>query len=70
MQDNIEHGAVTRTLESGYPDGKEPKGPRCPVCDKECETIYFDRDGTNFGCDECIVQQDAGEVDDCFPGKE
>ena len=30
----------------------------CPVCGKDCETIYMDRDGDIFACDRCIKHQD------------
>ena len=33
----------------------------CPVCGEECETIYLDRDGDAFGCDECVTRQEAYE---------
>ena len=31
----------------------------CPVCGEECETIYEDKFGTVFGCDECVCTRDA-----------
>ena len=62
---------VIRNLESaGYPAGKEPQYPHCPVCSAECETIYQDRYGAYVGCDVCMETKDAWEVADCFPGKE
>lgn len=41
-----------------YDDGPDPV---CPICGKECETIYMDKDGTEVGCDRCIQTQDALE---------
>lgn len=62
---------VIRNLErTGYPDGKEPAYPRCPVCGEECETIYTDRIGTCVGCDICLEAKDAWEAAECFPEKE
>lgn len=33
----------------------------CPICGKECETIYLDTDGDAFGCDVCVKKVDAYE---------
>ena len=33
----------------------------CPVCGKECDTIYKDRFGDEVGCENCIETMDAGE---------
>lgn len=33
----------------------------CPICGEECETIYADLNGEVFGCDQCIMKQDAWE---------
>lgn len=41
-----------------YDDGPEPT---CPICGAECETIFLDKDGTEFGCDQCIQTLDAWE---------
>ena len=55
---------------TGYPDGKEPTFPICPVCGEECEEIFRDKDLNIVGCDICIKQSDAWEEPECFPGKE
>ena len=61
---------VIRNLErTGYPDGKIPVYPHCPVCGAECYTIYR-HCSEIVGCDECINGNDAWEVEECFPGKE
>ena len=39
----------------------DPDPPKCPVCGEECEEIYADQYGNVFGCDECILRQDAWE---------
>lgn len=39
----------------------EPEEVHCPICGEECETIYADQNGEVFGCENCIMQQDAWE---------
>lgn len=39
----------------------EPEPVYCPVCGEECETIFADMYGNVFACNECLVEQDAGE---------
>lgn len=72
MYNDIPDHPVIRNLEAtGYPDGKEPDFPHCPVCGKECETLYTsDEDGSVVGCDGCLTEHDAWERDECFPDKE
>lgn len=55
---------IIRSLENTglAPWQSELKQPRCPVCDKECETIYLNKDGDPVGCDECLTAYDAWEV--------
>lgn len=38
-----------------------PDPVHCPLCDEECETIYRDRYGTVFGCENCIEEQESYE---------
>ena len=66
----MEHPVITNLERTGYPDGKEPVYPTCPVCGEKCETIYADRMGDVFACDVCVIQTDSWEVEDCFPEKE
>ena len=33
--------------------------PVCPVCGKECDTVYLDYEGEVAGCDRCIFMEDA-----------
>ena len=61
----MEHPEITNALRTGYPNGT-PKQPHCPVCGKECETIYRDEYGEIFACDECVKKQDATECEECF----
>jgi hypothetical protein len=50
----------------GYPDGREPEIPHCPVCGAECSDIYRDKHGDVFACDNCVNRIDAWEVEECF----
>ena len=34
-------------------------GRGCPVCGKECDTVYLDFEGEVAGCDRCIFMEDA-----------
>lgn len=31
----------------------------CPVCNKICDTIYMDKNGKVFACDNCVIDQDS-----------
>lgn len=64
-----DHPVIRNMERNGYPDGRKLVNPRCPVCGKECETIYK-VDGIIVGCDECLQIDDAWEVPECFPNKE
>lgn len=66
----LDHPVIRNMEATGYPDGKEPQYPHCPVCGKECETIYRHTSGLFIGCDVCIETKDAWEVAECFPDKE
>ena len=35
--------------------------PRCPVCGRECDTLYLASDREVFGCDRCVSLVDAYE---------
>jgi hypothetical protein len=50
----------------GMPTYDEPE-TRCPVCGKECETIYT-HDGDPVGCDECLTLWEASEW--CYEHRE
>lgn len=65
-----DHPVIRNMERTGYPDGKEPEGPRCPICGSECETIYRNGGHEIVGCDECISVYDAEETPECFPGRE
>ena len=40
---------------------EEKPAPRCPWCGEECETLYRDRFGVVFGCENCVDTLDAYE---------
>lgn len=70
MYDFPENPIVQNMERTGYPDGKEPEYPVCPVCGHGTDTIYVRDDGDIVGCDWCIAKKDAWEEPECFPGKE
>ncbi|MCM1439196.1 MAG: hypothetical protein NC131_08340 [Roseburia sp.] len=57
-----DHPIIQNCERTGYPDGRAPDYPICPICGAECDTIYKDRDGTIFGCDECVSSVDAWDA--------
>ena len=65
-----DHPIIRNMERTGFPDGIEPEDPRCPMCGRECETIYRDRHGDIFACDECIRIDDAWDTAECFPDQE
>ncbi len=65
---DIPDDPIIRNMErTGYPDGKEPEEPRCPVCGAICETIYTYEGSEVVGCDQCLTAKDACDVPECFP---
>ena len=52
---------IARTLATGYPDGKDPQAPICPVCGEETDTVYTDYGGEIVGCSNCLTPHDAWE---------
>lgn len=44
---------------------EDPDYPCCPICGKECETIYK-IDNEIVGCDQCMTTRNAWEVTECF----
>lgn len=65
---NIHDHPVIRAMEAtGYPDGREPEEPICPVCDAECDAVYRRiADGDALGCECCTSDKDAWDVPECF----
>lgn len=54
-----DHPDIRRMEREGYPD--EPPVV-CPVCGKECETLFKDWNGDIVGCDNCITQINYWEI--------
>ena len=70
MYDIPDHPVIRNMERTGYPDGKEPTYLRCPVCGAECDTVYKDKEGDIFACDECVSTHDAWDTEECFPERE
>lgn len=64
-----DHPVIENMERTGYPDGKEPTYPHCPVCGAECDTIYKCKTEI-VGCGDCVTQSDAWGISECFPEKE
>ena len=56
MFETPDHPVIRNLERTGYPDGKEPTYPRCPICDAECDTIYRNKELDIVGCDVCITK--------------
>lgn len=51
---------ITNCERTGYPDGKEPEMPRCPICKKQCFDFYKNTKGQEIvGCENCIKILDS-----------
>ena len=59
----IPDNPTIRNMElTGYPDGKEPAYPICPMCSEETDTFYVSADNEIVGCDNCVGVRDAWEM--------
>lgn len=58
---DLQHPDITAAERTGYPAGREPTWPVCPVCGEETDTFYKNADGVVVGCDNCIKTVDAWE---------
>lgn len=68
MTDVPDHPVIRNAERTGWFDGKEPKYPHCPECGAECYHIYTNATtGEILGCDVCIDENPAWEIDACFP---
>lgn len=65
-----DHPVIQSMERTGYPDGKEPCFPRCPVCGNACETIYKTNGYEIIGCDLCLRPVDAWACSECFQREE
>lgn len=64
MMNIPDHPVIANMERTGHPDGREPKPPKCPVCDEEFETIYKDKYGDVVGCDCCVTTADAWDYEE------
>lgn len=49
-----DHPVIANLMRTGYPDGKSPEYPHCPVCGaKEISEAYVQYINGVVGCDEC-----------------
>lgn len=62
-----DHPMIANMEATGYPDGKEPDFPHCPICGAECDTVYLNKDMEVIGCSECVRTENAWECGECFP---
>lgn len=63
-----DHPVIRNCERTGYPDGRDPVYPRCPVCGDECSEIYETKEDELIGCDTCAVlvrQADDMACDAC-----
>lgn len=57
-----DHPEIRNAERYGYPYGEAIPPVHCPVCGKECETVYIDRLSREaVGCDCCIESLTAEE---------
>ena len=61
VRDHPDIEKLMRTGETG-----SGKYPHCPICGAECETLFRDKSGVVFACDECVEKQDAWESEEAF----
>ena len=61
VRDHPDIEKLMRTGETG-----SGKYPHCPICGAECETLFKDKTGVVFACDECVEKQDAWESEEAF----
>ncbi|MBT9167940.1 MAG: hypothetical protein DDT20_00868 [Firmicutes bacterium] len=57
-----DHPVIRNMERTGYPDGKEPKQPICPICSRKADTFYVGERGDILGCEECVCARDAWEI--------
>lgn len=59
---DLEHPVITAMERTGYPDGKEPRMPKCPICGEPCHTVYSNLYGEIFACNLCLSSDNAADV--------
>lgn len=61
-RDFPDHPVIQNMERTGYPDGKAPKMPICPVCGEPCHTVYTNIYGEIFACNGCVSVSDATDL--------
>lgn len=70
FNDIPDHPVIRNMERTGYPDGKEPEYPHCPVCgETEISEVYV-KDYGIVGCDACITSVDAETAKDVLHSAE
>lgn len=70
MFDIPDHPVIRNAERTGWFDGKEPEYPHCPACGSTAMRIYKNATtGEIIGCDVCVDDVDAFDVDECFPDR-
>lgn len=60
-----DHPVIRNTEMTGYPDGKAPDYPKCPICGAEAEEFYKNIcNGDIVGCEDCVGKVWADEMED------
>lgn len=60
MQQIPDHPVIQAMERTGYPDGKEPRMPKCPICGEPCHTVYSSwMTEEIFACNNCLTTDDA-----------
>ena len=63
LYDIPDHPVIRNMERTGYPDGKEPEYPHCPVCEeREISDVYEQKDDGIIGCEACITRQAADSL--------
>lgn len=58
-----DHPVIRNMERTGYPDGKEPEYPHCPVCGaEEIADVYVQDENSIAGCAVCVTRKDAEDV--------
>lgn len=58
MPEMLEHPDITRVIRDGVPAAPD-LSCRCPVCRRDADRIYIDRDGVAVACDSCRTVMDV-----------
>lgn len=58
-----DHPVIQNMEQTGYPDGREPEYPRCPVCGRVADTFYYSIHHQEYvGCENCLRAQESWET--------